>query len=269
MNASPFTLKSRDKRSLGTTIPPPSSEKSPASSRPLISYVTCSPVGVVSTILSPTFLPLPTPLLVSTTTPSSPSWPKVAAEPSFQSALYSEVAAPVSMPMTGVVPVSPWTFADAKRTAATLSTPGTSLTAVAACSEIGVNPSWLTTMRLPAGNVPSTERSIEPRRPAAKIATNATSATPIMSAAAVTAVRPGLRSVFSRARRPVIPKTACSGRPTSAASGRTSSGLSIATDRKTTSAPRPMSPAAEPPEVLPNSPMSSSATPSDARAARR
>ena len=76
MNASPFTLKSRDKRSLGTTIPPPSSEKSPASSRPLIVYVTCSPVGVVSTSLSPTFLPLPTPLLVSTTTPSSPSWPK-------------------------------------------------------------------------------------------------------------------------------------------------------------------------------------------------
>ena len=40
--------------------------------------------------------------------------------------------------------------------------------------------------------------------PLTKVATNTISATPIMSAAAVTAVRPGLRAVFSRASRPEV-----------------------------------------------------------------
>ncbi len=52
------------------------------------------------------------------------------------------------------------------------------------------------------------DRSIAPRneslKPFTKVATNTISATPIMSAAEVTAVRPGLRAVFSRARRPAV-----------------------------------------------------------------
>ena len=53
----------------------------------------------------------------------------------------------------------------------------------------------------------------------------ATSATPTISAAAVTAVRAGLRIAFSRASRPVMPASRSSGAPTSAAIGRTSCGL--------------------------------------------
>ena len=48
-------------------------------------------------------------------------------------------------------------------------------------------------------------RSVEPRRPAPSVATTVTSARPIISAAAVEAVRPGLRSEFSRASRPGEP----------------------------------------------------------------
>ena len=61
--------------------------------------------------------------------------------------------------------------------------------------------------------------SIEPFRPAAKTVTNETSASPIISAAAVVAVRPGLRTAFSRASRPETPRRRSSGRPTTEASG--------------------------------------------------
>ena len=44
----------------------------------------------------------------------------------------------------------------------------------------------------------------ESLKPFTKVATNTISATPIMSAAEVTAVRPGLRAVFSRASRPPV-----------------------------------------------------------------
>ena len=54
------------------------------------------------------------------------------------------------------------------------------------------------------------------------MATNETSARPIISAAAVEAVRPGLRTAFSRARRPGTPRKRSTGRPTSEAIGRTS-----------------------------------------------
>ena len=95
----------------------------------------------------------------------------------------------------------------------------------------------------------------EPRVPAAKIVTNVTRARPIISAAAVTAVRPGLRMAFSRARRPVSPVSRSSGRPTTEASGRTSWEDSMPTPRNTTTAPAPRSPATEPPDpTLPNSP---------------
>ena len=70
--------------------------------------------------------------------------------------------------------------------------------------------------------------SIVARRPAAKIATSTTSATPIISAEAVTAVRCGWRRVFSRASMPVRPWKRASGRPIRPLSGRTSVGASSA-----------------------------------------
>ena len=50
--------------------------------------------------------------------------------------------------------------------------------------------------------------------PAANTVTKTTTARPIISAPAVTAVRPGLRTVFSRASRPVRPRSLSSGQPT-------------------------------------------------------
>ena len=77
----------------------------------------------------------------------------------------------------------------------------------------------------------STALAIVSLAPAAKIDTNVTSATPTISAAAVTAVRPGWRTVFSRAMRPVMPRKRSNGRPTTDASGRTRYGLTNATPR--------------------------------------
>ena len=56
-----------------------------------------------------------------------------------------------------------------------------------------------------AVSVLSIASSIDPRIPAANTATNETSASPIISAAAVDAVRPGLRMAFSRASLPGTP----------------------------------------------------------------
>ena len=99
-------------------------------------------------------------------------------------------------------------------------------------------PSSLETISSPA-IVLSIASSIDPRRPAANTATNETSASPIISAAAVEAVRAGLRIAFSRARRPGIPRSFSSGTPTSEARGVTSLGLSSATPSRTAAAPIP------------------------------
>ena len=81
--------------------------------------------------------------------------------------------------------------------------------------------------------------SIVARMPAAKIATNTTSATPIMSADAVTAVRCGWRRAFSRASRPVRPRMRSSGLPTRLLSGRTSVAATSAKPNISSTAPRP------------------------------
>ena len=96
--------------------------------------------------------------------------------------------------------------------------------------------------------------------PAAKIEAKVTSATPIMSAAAVTAVRPGWRTEFSRASWPVMPVARSIGRPMTFASGRTSRGESSATPRKVSAAPPPMNEIAALSDFrLPNSPTHMSA----------
>ena len=71
-----------------------------------------------------------------------------------------------------------------------------------------------------AVTVSSIASLIEPLSPAAKMVTKETSASPIISAAAVVAVRPGLRTAFSRAIRPETPRSRSSGRPTTEAIGR-------------------------------------------------
>src|ERR1700704_5117839 len=71
------------------------------------------------------------------------------------------------------------------------------------------------------------------------MATTVTSASPIISAAAVEAVRPGLRRDLSRAIRPGAPPKRAAGRPTTAASGLTSRGASIAMPTKNASTPPP------------------------------
>ena len=98
--------------------------------------------------------------------------------------------------------------------------------------------------------------------PAAKIEAKVTSATPIMSAAAVTAVRPGWRTEFSRASWPVMPVARSIGRPMTFASGRTSRGESSATPRKVSAAPPPMNEIAALSDFrLPKSPTHMSPTP--------
>ncbi len=94
---------------------------------------------------------------------------------------------------------------------------------------------------------------------AAKMVTKLTRASPIISAAAVEAVRRGLRIAFSRASLPGWPAQRANGQPSSRASGRATSGLSTPTPRKITTAP-PATLASRLP-CLANSPASSSPTP--------
>ena len=55
--------------------------------------------------------------------------------------------------------------------------------------------------------------------PCANTATKTTTPSPIMSAEAVAAVRPGLRTLLSRASRPLTGASFCSGQPRAPASG--------------------------------------------------
>ena len=65
-------------------------------------------------------------------------------------------------------------------------------------------------------------------RPAPSTATTVTSVSPIISAAAVEAVRPGLRTAFAPASSPATPPMRRAGQPTTRASGLTSRGASSA-----------------------------------------
>ena len=88
----------------------------------------------------------------------------------------------------------------------------------------------------------------EPLRACAKTATNTTIARPIMRAAAVAAVRDGLRPAFSRARRPLVGASRSSGQPSTRLSGRTTYLDAMAMPTKSSSAPSPMM-ARRPPAV--------------------
>ena len=92
-----------------------------------------------------------------------------------------------------------------KRIGETTSTPGDASRRCATSGATGEKPSSWVTISAVRLNWSSITLSIEPLRPAAKIAVKTTSASPIISAEAVIAVRCGWRSAFSRASRPGIP----------------------------------------------------------------
>ena len=92
--------------------------------------------------------------------------------------------------------------------------------------------------------------------PAASVATSVTSASPIISAAAVEAVRCGFRRALSRASFPAAPPIRAAGAAEDASpSGRTSRAEKSATPMKIRSAPTPIqSRIWVVPRSLPNSP---------------
>jgi hypothetical protein len=82
-----------------------------------------------------------------------------------------------------------------------------------------------------------TASPIESCKPFPSTATNVTSARPIISADAVTAVRAGLRTLLSRASRPAAPATRAAGQARIHASGLTSRDEIAATPTKRTRQP--------------------------------
>ncbi len=142
----------------------------------------------------------------------------------------------------------------------TVSTPSTSAIDVPTSGEIGEKPSALATTRSPA-KVWSSASPTDLVADEAKTAAKTTRATPIIRAAEVVAVRLGLRSVFSRASRPVTPRRASIGRPTNDASGLMIDPASIATPMKSRIRPRPSSGSAEPNEPVAKRPPAIAAAP--------
>ena len=118
----------------------------------------------------------------------------------------------------------------------TSATPGTFATVGPTAAGIGLKPSSCSTAMSPA-SVRSIRSEIEARRPLANTVTKTTSASPIISAAEVTAVRPGWRVEFSRASRPTSLVERSIGHATSFAAGRTKRGEIIAMPRIRTTAP--------------------------------
>ena len=127
--------------------------------------------------------------------------------------------------------------------------------------EIGEKPSVLAMTRSPA-KVWSSASPIDLLAEEANTAAKTTSATPIISAAEVVAVRPGLRSVFSRASLPVTPRSRSIGLPTRDASGATMLPASIETPTKSRISPRPNSGRAAPKDEVANSPAAIASAPS-------
>ena len=94
-----------------------------------------------------------------------------------------------------------------------------------------------------------------------KMAMKLTSASPIMSAAAVEAVRRGFRIAFCCARMPVMLCAFSAGQVSAFAAGRAKSGLSIATPMNTRNAATPVRSAGVLPDAPPKSPNPSAPNP--------
>ena len=143
-----------------------------------------------------------------------------------------------STPLTAFSP-SPTTWTWSPRIDELTATPG----AFAAASPAPIGTASQPLCEVITWLVPSCLRSAVSSlasRPLPKTATNETSVSPIISAAAVEAVRPGLRIAFSCASRPAAPPSRAAGRPTTWASGRTSRGAITARPMKMPKAPPAM-----------------------------
>ena len=116
--------------------------------------------------------------------------------------------------------LSPKASAPSWRIAVTPCTPGVPASALATAGSVGDQPSAPVTTCV-ALTRRSSEPVVESRRPWATTVTRVTSATPIIIAEAVTAVRPGLRIALRRASRPAEPPTRSATRPITEASRRT------------------------------------------------
>ena len=249
------------------TIAPPNSSAL-SSYSPTTMRLGRAPIWVRKRTRSPSSRSLSEARDLSTITSRSVSARRVRGPPSVQS---MSITAPASRSSaeTRSLPPPSTSFAWAVRRVETSSTPGTWRAASAARGEIGEKPSEFCSTSSP-WKLSSTAVAIELLIPAAKTVTKATTARPIISAAAVTAVRAGLRCVFSRARRPMRRRISSSGRPASEASGRTRRGLKSETPSRTATAPAPISPAALPPLAPPKRPartIASPATPSSTASA--
>src|SRR5690606_19528494 len=117
--------------------------------------------------------------------------------------------------VTAVRP-TPSTRLTEKRTEETDVTPSTCSRPVATADGSGKPSALFCTISEPGRAAVSTASAIVAFSPWAKIDTNATSVTPTTSADAVTAVRPGWRTEFSRASWPTTPGNI---RPSDPASG--------------------------------------------------
>ena len=164
----------------------------------------------------------------------------VAGEPSSQSRESTSATFAGSIPDTRTS--LSWRSAPAKLSEETVRTPSTRSASRPAPALIGEKPSEFCRTRSP-WKLRSIALPTDALMPAANTVTNTTTASPIISAPAVTAVRPGLRTEFSRASRPVIPRSFSSGQPATEARGRTRRGLSIDTPISVTTAPPPARPA--------------------------
>ena len=147
----------------------------------------------------------------STSAPCVPSLVSRTFDPPFcQSNVYTWGSLPGSMPLITSVP--PWLIlTSAKPIPVATATPGVAAAVGTVAGGIGCPWLWGVMIRLAL-----TLRSSAPRNvslnPLTNTATKTTSATPIISAAAVIAVRPGFRMAFSRASRPG-PGASCCERP--------------------------------------------------------
>ena len=173
--------------------------------------------------------------------PISPSWGSVV----------------TSMP--GSWSVLPSTSTSPSCTGSTAATPGT--WRICSTTESGrpASPCWPESTKKSPWNWLSMVWLTDAVAEAAKMLKKAMSPTPIMSAAAVDAVRRGLRTAFCRARRPVTPLNLTTGAPITRLIGPAMIGPSTATPRKVSMAPPPT--IASPLLRWPNSPRKSTATP--------
>ena len=164
-------------------------------------------------------------------------------------------------PDTPVTPILlPNALPSPARTPETTWTPGTFVSALADAIEMGEKLSVAVTAYCPV-KTELTAFSNVVLSPEARTDTSVTSASPIISADAVEAVRCGLRIALPRASAPAAPPIRTAGQPSTRASGGTSVFASIATPTKTAAAPTPIASSRSVVEMPPtNSPMSMIAT---------